>query len=201
MADFNKIKLYLKIIHNKYKHKKYSNNINDEHINYLKQLNLNNNEKYYFLNLMIFYRIDNQIFNKICSYLYNDINLLKYSGFLNDIIHNYLYDKILNYDFNLEDFIQQKEQQINQPLKQIIKDELIKINTFIDDNNYLNKIYNSCEIDKNVIFNIHNIGYDYEILTVKSKGHYQLSQTKYYDENFNMYSYFKFNKWCFSTIY
>jgi len=205
MTDFNKVKLYLKFIYNNFNNRNSSNelkkNIN-EYIKYISELNLTNNDKYYFLNLLLFYKIDRKffdinkkksLFNKICLSYFSDTELLKYSGFLNKLVHEYLYNKIMNNNFNLDLFIQQIEQPnkhlINQSNNQSIKEEIIKINTFIDNNNYLNKLYNSCEINKNVKINIHDIGYEIEKIKIKNKGHYQLPLTKYYDETFNLHSF------------
>ena len=192
MTDFNKVKNDLKYIYVNFKNKDLIDEVN-RRINDLTKLKLTDIEKYYFLNLILFYRINNQIFDKLCLPYFSNIPLLKYSGFLNKIVHEYLYNKILNDNFNLEDFIQQIKPPINLSIKNEIikiKDEIIKINTFIDNNNYLNKIYNSCEINKNVKINFHDIDYKFvDKIIIKNKGHYQFPQTKYYDENFNLHSY------------
>ena len=82
MTDFNKVKLYLKFIYNNFNNRNSSIELNktiNEYLKYLSELNLTDIEKYYFFNLLLFYKIDRKffdinkkksLFNKICLYYF-----------------------------------------------------------------------------------------------------------------------------------
>ena len=84
------------------------------------KIKITDKEKYYFLNLVIFYRIDKYYFDKICLQHFPKYSLLKYTNYLNEQIHNYLYNKILNNKFEIENIKQS-----------LVKNTILAINKFI----------------------------------------------------------------------
>lgn len=183
MSNLLDIKNNIKQLHNYYNNKiKFKKEINQIQ-NYLLNLKLNNNDKYILLNLLLEFKINNEFINKIKN-KYN-IKVFYYTNEYDYLIHDYLYYKIFS-NYVLFRDIEKIEDRILKYHNKIIINEIIKINNFIDNNNFLEIIKNESIIyfnDKEKYY------YDdyYEIYDKKidiiQKIKYPLTLTQYYDNN------------------
>jgi len=179
----------LKTYYNTYNNPKYYDEINNIQ-NYLLNLKLDDNEKYIFFNLLFEYKI-----NKYFNVLFNDLkykyNLFSYNKSYDIYVHDYLYYKIYynceiyyNNIISIDDRI--KKYQITKFKKtKYIINELLKINDFIDNTDFLNQIFNSkiIHLNNNDKFIYNEYNHTYEKLNINKKIQYPFPLTQYYDNN------------------
>ena len=192
MEKLQEIKKYifkLKSYYNTYNNSIYYDEINNIQ-NYLLNLNLNENEKYIFFNLLFEYKI-NKYFNNFFNELKTKYNLFYYNQSYDYYVHDYLYYKIYyEYELQYDTLINIKNRIKNYKLKNFKKtkyiiNELLKIDDYIDKTNFLNQVFNN----KIIYFNNNNQfiynEYDniYENIVINKKISYPFSLTKYYDNN------------------
>lgn len=197
MVNFKLIKQYIIDLYYYYK---FNDNIIDikNKINYLFKLNLNEDEKYVLLHLLLYYNIHKlnyELFKQIIKqnnikilFNYNkkdnDISLNYYSNY-NNMIHNYLQDKMNDNLDNLQNYI------IKYKLNNDIYNLLIKINEYIDNTNF---IYNIRDIGIYYFDDIiKELTINYKKIEIFKKIKYPLNITQYDEKNnFQTYQcYFK----------